>query len=410
MKGNGPMSLVKSAKVIAGGADDFATVTHLLLAGSNREIGRELASIAIDELGAVPTLTRSPLKTRGQRLYMRRHYPIHYERMCGVAEAFGKDVEDDRFDFSLLPYHWGKAGCTVTYYPPSRTVNGHGMMGRNFDYSLGDAHAQRPEPGMMPVGSRPYLFEIYPDDGYPSLYMGIFDMLGTCDGINSEGLTVAIMTDDEAIENFPIDPSNGPAVGFEEFLTLRFLLDTCATVEEAKEALLLSKHYYRLWPYHYLIADRHGDSFVWEYSQAHNQEYYLDNHGAIQFSSNHPLHLYDTLADLPLIRKYDPGLSYPRFRTLARALADESATYSLEDIKRIDLLVSPETLRRDLAEHLRPGEVEQRSLWHSIYDIDERRIYLDFYLRDQPVPDNSADRRMIRSQYYTFQLEGRAVE
>ena len=48
---------------------------------------------------------------------------------------------------------------------------------------------------------------------------------------------------------------------------LRMLLDTCATVAQAKEALLMTKQYYYAVPVHYLIADRHGEAFVWECSQ-----------------------------------------------------------------------------------------------------------------------------------------------
>ena len=76
-----------------------------------------------------------------------------------------------------------------------------------------------------------------------------FDMLsGTLDGINSEGLTVAIMADEEAIgqlgprlERHPYAPR---VVGLHELQVMRFLLDVCATAGEAEEALLTLKQYY----------------------------------------------------------------------------------------------------------------------------------------------------------------------
>ncbi len=57
-----------------------------------------------------------------------------------------------------------------------------------------------------------------------------------------------------------------PRVGLAEQQVVRYLLDTCASAEEAKEALLLAKHYYFFTPCHFMVADRSGAAFVWEHS------------------------------------------------------------------------------------------------------------------------------------------------
>src|SRR5262249_2000064 len=105
-----------------------------------------------------------------------------------------------------------------------------------------------------------------------------YDLLsGVLDGINSEGLTVTLATDNDVFKE--MEPSRTAAVGLGELQTLRLLLDTCANVEEAKQTLMATKQYYRYVPVHYLIADRDGNAFVWEYSKSHNKEYIVESPG-----------------------------------------------------------------------------------------------------------------------------------
>ena len=89
----------------------------------------------------------------------------------------------------------------------------------------------------MAVMSRPYIFEMYPDQGYASLSICAFDLLGgVLDGISSEGLAVAILADDETLLHHDREPFAG--VGLHELMCMLYVLDTCKDIEEAKEALL----------------------------------------------------------------------------------------------------------------------------------------------------------------------------
>jgi len=81
------------------------------------------------------------------------------------------------------------------------------------------------------------MIEMHPDESYSSLYLSSFDLLGALDGINSQGLMVGILADNETLEAQLSRPTLSFAVGIEILLAVRMLLDTCATVEEAKEAL-----------------------------------------------------------------------------------------------------------------------------------------------------------------------------
>jgi hypothetical protein len=77
-------------QVIAGGPEDFMEVRHLVLTGPNTEIGRALATLAKERFGLEPAASADRLRTRIQRRYIEVNDPILYDRMRGVAAAFGK--------------------------------------------------------------------------------------------------------------------------------------------------------------------------------------------------------------------------------------------------------------------------------------------------------------------------------
>src|SRR5262249_57171189 len=97
------------------------------------------------------------------------------------------------------------------------------------------------------------------------------------EGMNWGGVSGTLAMEGEVFPKQATDPTRGPAAGLNELQTLRLLLDTCGNVAEAKEALLQTKQYYAFVPVHYLIADRFGNAFIWEYSQDHNKEYILED-------------------------------------------------------------------------------------------------------------------------------------
>ena len=64
-------------------------------------------------------------RTRVERQYIKGRYPILFERMREVATAFGRQLEDDAWDFSGLLYAFNlRPGCSVVYYPPEMTADG----------------------------------------------------------------------------------------------------------------------------------------------------------------------------------------------------------------------------------------------------------------------------------------------
>ena len=227
-----------------------------------------------------------------RRRYIEKNYPILFERMRGVAGVFGKKLEDDRWNVSGLGYVNLKAGCSVMYFPPETTATKTGIVSRDYDFSTGTVMGQKPPPGKPGDTARPYIVEMHPDRG-TSPSPSIVRLVKWCSRWDhSEGLTVTLMADDELMAKYGFEPAMDTGVGLGVLQMLRLLLDTCAMVDEAKETLLMTKQVYEFIPCHYLIADRHGKAFVWEYSEAHNEGDHHREPGKPLVATNFSLHRY----------------------------------------------------------------------------------------------------------------------
>ena len=95
--------------------------------------------------------------------------------------------------------------------------------------------------GELPATARPYLIEMHPDRGHASLALCAYDLLsGVLDGINSEGLTVSVLSDYEIQPEFPIDPAEEGGVGLDELQVLR-MIAAGKTIKEIAAELSLSE-------------------------------------------------------------------------------------------------------------------------------------------------------------------------
>jgi Acyl-coenzyme A:6-aminopenicillanic acid acyl-transferase len=389
---------VRLDKVVAGSPKEALEVRHVVLKGTNEEIGRALAVIAKERFDVGPEAASDKVRVRAQRRYFEKNYPILFDRMRGAAGAFGKRVDDDAWNVSNLAYvQQIRAGCSVMYFPPGVTADKTGILSRDYDFSTGTILGEKPPAGRAGDTSRPYVVEMYPDRGYPSIAMYSYDLLsGVLDGMNSEGLTVTLMADDELISKYGFEPTGDTGVGLGVLQTLRLLLDTCASVEEAKEALLTTKQYYEFIPVHYLIADRHGKAFVWEYSQAHNKEYIIENPGKPLVATNFSLHRYLEDGKVPSAAKVKTVCS--RYCLLADRLGAQKDPLTVDFIKethkQVDAHFTPKGTSR----------APTRTLWHALYVPEKRSVQISYYLRDEPDPAKEGATRDVRSDYLQFAL------
>ncbi len=391
--------LVEQERIIAGSPADSMEVRYLMLKGTNEAIGRRLAEIARDRYQAKLTPATDPVRTRAQRRYIEKNDPILYERMRGLASAFGHAIDDDHWDFSAVGFTELHAACSIAQIPPSLTATGTSVVSRDYDYSTGSLTFGFLPPGMLHPTARPYLIELHPDHGYASVAMVAYDLLsGVLDGMNSEGLTVTMAMDDEAFEKHPIEPVGGSAAGLGELQTLRLLLDTCATVDEAKQALLQTKQYYGFIPVHYLIADRYGKSFVWEYSFAHNKEYIIENPGKPLVMTNFSINQH--LDDNKPPSADEARKVCKRYALLTENLNTSSGLLSEELISRTHQRV--DAVWSQAADPSRPPV---RTFWHALYYPEERRVKYSFYLHDEAIAADPDNVRIVRTPYIEFRLD-----
>jgi hypothetical protein len=388
--------VVQEDRVIAGGPDKSLEVRHLVLKGTNEQIGKALAEIAKERYGTRLDRAQDPVQARALRKFLQQNDPILLERMRGVAAAYGKSIDDDDWDFSALGFIDLKAGCSIAHLPPSSTANGKSVVSRDYDFTTGDLSYRPLTPGKLHPTARPYLLELHPDRGYASIAMVAYDFLsGVLDGINSEGLTVTLALDATIYDN-GMEPTKAPAVGLGELQTLRLLLDTCANVEEAKQTLMATKQYYQYVPVHYLIADRNGNAFVWEYSKVHNKEYIIESPGEPLVMTNFTLH--EQLEDG---KPPSPEKARPVCKRYAY-LREKLATANLDDKVIRDFHKVCDAQASQLVDSTRAPE---RTFWHAFYYPEDRRVRVSYYLGEEPYADHPRLVKTIRSDYVEFKLE-----
>ena len=381
--------------VIAGGPDKFAEVRHVVLKGSNFEIGKKIGELAKKD-GTLITPSNDHIMNRAKREYMAKNYPILHERMKGVAAAYGLNIADDSYNFSgLIQPQMAAPGCSIAFYPASATESGHDILSRNYDFTTGDIRGRRPPKGRLAMMARPILFEIHPDRGYSSLSLCAFEYLGgVLDGINSEGLVVAILAEEESGPRVGQEP--GDEVGIHELMGMRYLLDNCQNVEEAKEALLSLKQYYSFIPCHYIVGDRSGKSFIFEFSPTRNRSYVIDGVGP-QCVTNHLVFLHQKVEKFP-----ETGLNWSmrRYKMLDESIRAKGK-FTLDEIAAINARVAGPPNAPGNPE-IAPG----RTLWYAQYDLENLTLTVKFYVGEKPDPENEKRVILEYSPVKVYKLKG----
>src|SRR5262249_39356786 len=71
-----PKAAIVQEKVIAGGPKDFMEVRHLVIKGTNEQVGEALATIAKERHQLKLEARSDRLRTRALRRYIEKNYPI----------------------------------------------------------------------------------------------------------------------------------------------------------------------------------------------------------------------------------------------------------------------------------------------------------------------------------------------
>jgi hypothetical protein len=381
------MSATLEETVVAGGeVGQFCTFRQVVVRGSQEAIGASLAGLGARNHAIMPGPGSDPVVTRARRRWREMFYPQLAARARGIAGYFGVDPDEDMVESSTLPFGFAAGvGCSVAWIPPQRTAGGSGLLSRNFDFTtqtMAELLGGQSAPAEPAMAAQPYVIATHPDQGHATLLMCLFDLAsGAFDGINDAGLVVALLADDQSAG---AEPALLPQAGLAEHEICRFLLETCATVDDAAQALRLAKQYYVFVPCHYLVADRSGRSFVWEHGASYNDEHIVWGAGT-QVVTNHLLWRYPSIAALPA--DAGNGWTFDRLRRLSAAVAEPGP------------LDAGELKRRHAGVRILEPAAPVRTLWHNVYDTAACTMEVSLYLADIPAGER-------RTPYLTFGLGG----
>ncbi|MBD3286187.1 hypothetical protein GF359_06640, partial [candidate division WOR-3 bacterium] len=384
--------------------------------GTNYEIGKKLAELAIEGygFGKNTAAATSPSVNRALREYFFTHYKIHLDRSRGVAAALGIDSQDDRFDFGTIPFNMG---CSSVFYPGSVSQTGQPVLSRNFDFPLfrmpemmGIELSEDENKLIRPLMAHPYILELYPSDGgYPSIGLHSFDLLsGVLDGINSKGLMVAVHGNEIAMRDQTYTPQP-EGIGLFELQSVRLLLDTCSNTDEAKKTLLSNRHYFLMLPCIYLVADREGNSFVFEPGLDGGEARITEGAETPLILTNHSLDEYPNPDSFPKKKSFtEAGTStFDRYETLRDRIEGKSPPYSVEDMKEINSSVGVSSVIARVTEEKRKELVSSpglaRTLWHALYAGQSHNLDIKFYLEDESDDRDGFTEKY--SEYHSFTLK-----
>lgn len=395
--------VVKNEVLLTKGKDSYQSVRHIVIKGTNEEIGKALGGIAKNSYG-ITELAQYPdaVYAKAADLYMKAHSPVLRERAQGVSVSYNKKYGDSLSVFNQLIYDAGPWGCSSVYYPPSSTTDGSGLLGHNMDYPLCSINKllKRPEGNAPPMFTRNYVIELYPDKGYASIGVGTGDLLSVVTGMNEKGLIAILHTDNYTAIN--TDPKMDISGLIFPTQILRYILENCQTVEEAKIALLNQKLSLTFEPGHLLIADISGRSITAEINPKNLRVEFTENSGKPQPFTNHPLYRFNDPASFPKYTPFEEDNTFARYNRLVELLGQKKQ-FSADDV-----LLNQDQVK---ARWNNPGRgmanpIPNRTIWTDLYDQKTRTLKVKFYLKDGPIDPATGDPKdLVYSDFFKFELQ-----
>jgi hypothetical protein len=402
--------IVKNEVLLNKDSANYTELRYIVLKGTNEQIGKAIGEISQKDYNAKPSKFADPIYAKARLEYFKKNYSVFYERTKGVAESYRVSLDSTDLDLSILPYDAGSMGCSVIFFPPTVTYNGHAMTSRNLDYRtvpmdvlLGKVITSN-ETGLF---ARAYVLELYPTEGYSSLVIGGHDLLGTFfQGFNSQGLAIEMLADESP--HVVMTPLNGGprASGISYMLATRMILDTCKSVEEAKLVFLNNRIYFPFMGCHFLIYDKFGHSTIAEFMDDDDSVHFTDAAGSIRVMTNHPECLYPTEDTFP---RTDANTSYydsfVRYKTLTNITSNHKGKFTKQDLEDILRPVYAEVYFGSLStEKSSKVNIPERTVMNSVLDLTAGTISARFYLKDGPTDSTLGGPINVFSEFFNFTL------
>ncbi len=396
-------TVVKNEIILPRGPGEHMEVRHIILKGTNEEIGRAMGDIAQKDYGAHKLAQYAdPSYAKARLEYMRRNNPILLEWMKGIARSYGVSLSGTLSDTSYLPSFFTVPQCSALLVPAAYSANGHTFYSSSRDYyvaTFSEVMEKKPMPGEKKIFSEAAIVELYPDKGHPSLFVAVGDLTCGADIVNSEGLSVSAFEDDTyGITRTPKDASRASGLTMQQVVML--IANTCATLDEAKQVLLINKVSMPPIPMHVQVADRTGRAFIYEISPDDFSSHFVDNNGKPQAITNHSVYDYPDLSKMPVNEK-DPYDTFNRYRRLVKFIDSHKDKFSIADGWKAMDLVMGAVAEASEANHLK---IPLRTFYQVVLDNEERAIQVRFYIKDKSVDPVTGYAELIFSKPFEFKL------
>lgn len=206
---------------------------------------------------------------RKAQMLLKQISPLLWEELEGLAEGLELTMDETVALYSGYQQEWIKSGCSIMTTPD--------VLVRNYDF-----HPKTYE-GRFVVSE--------PEKGYASIGPAQ-RITGRTDGMNEKGLVIGY--------NFVNRRRGGD--GFIPTVILRMLLETCASSEEAVDAIKNIPHRHT---FNFVIYDAEGSSFVVEASPRNvsvRKSNYCTNHFDILTEDNRH-HMSDSLRRIAILKE-----------------------------------------------------------------------------------------------------------
>jgi hypothetical protein len=407
------MSILKNEPIYAFKDDDYMKPRHIIVAGTNEEIGFDLATLAKQEYGCKLGTYDEPIYAKARKAYLAKNWPHMLERSKGVLRAYGLPEDDVVYDATSLPFDWYDVGkgssldlvtCSAALLPHEKTDTGTTYISRNFDMMAmvlwSDMMGKQAPEGAHNCFSRAVVLETRPEKGYKTILVGGHELLSPyLDGLNEKGLYITQFHDPGSVGKEGTPPSGMDISGVSTNQLLGLLLDTCATVEETKQQILQNRIMQVAMRTHLLIADAGGNAAVFEIDQQSVAYVFVDRQANEPlFVTNHPLHIYPTPDTYPDINMDAEHNSFTRQLLFRDKFAALQAPYKREDATTLTDAVHCAFVDDKQAE----AGPKERTLMNVNADLSKPELRLRWYLGDaEPIPGtNHLKDRM--SDFYTF--------
>jgi len=413
------MAIVKNEPVYAFEKGNFCKPHHIVVKGSWKEIGFDLATIGKKDYGVELIPFESPIYGKARKEYWEHNWPHVAELSKGVLKAFGHPEDSVMFDGSNLSFDWsdcnregfslGGNTCTGLVLPVEQSKDGGVFVGRNLDYHAAADWAttlgKKPLDGAFGANERALVIEFQPDTDYHSIMTSCNDLLMPwVDGINEKGLWMSAMHDPQGggADGSPV--GGGDVSGMVVTQLAQMILATCATVEEAKNAILKNRVMQTLMNLHIPIADATGNVTVFEIDQRTGAYVFSDRvAGEPFFSTNHPLHIWPTPDTYPEVDMTKEHNTFVRQYMLREAFAKMKPPFTLDDAEDLINTVHCSFIDGAKAE----SQQGERTLTHTLADLTKGEIHFQWYLRDIGPIAGTNNMQDEMSDFYTFGFGGK---